>query len=72
MEDTQVPDSDVVKEHFPNDTDGFLYKMQPWFEFAPFLSGITIAFNRSMSLVHSEPYTTTGGVKKPARYRYNY
>ena len=39
MEDTQVPDSDMVKEYFPNDTDGFLYKMQPWFEFAPQLSG---------------------------------
>ncbi len=33
MEDAQVPDGDVVKEHFPNDTDGWLYKMQPWFEF---------------------------------------
>jgi hypothetical protein len=45
MEDTQVPDSDVVKEHFPNDTDGFLYKMQPWFEMAPFLSGYTMGFD---------------------------
>ena len=35
MEDAQTPDSDVVKEHFPNDTGGWLYKMQPWFEFAP-------------------------------------
>ena len=35
MEDAQVPDSDCVKEYFPNDTGGFLYKMQPWFEFAP-------------------------------------
>ena len=40
-----MPDSDVVKEHFPNDTDGFLYKMQPWFEFAPFPSGNSIAFD---------------------------
>ena len=36
MEDTQVPSSDVVKEHFPNDSDGFLYKMQPWFELPRF------------------------------------
>ena len=35
MEDAQTPDGDVVKEHFPNDTDGWLYKMQPWFEFGP-------------------------------------
>ena len=33
MEDAQCPDGDMVKEHFPNDADGFLYKMQPWFEF---------------------------------------
>ena len=33
MEDAQTPDGDVVKEYFPNDADGFLYKLQPWFEF---------------------------------------
>jgi hypothetical protein len=31
MEDTQVPTGDMVKEYYPNDSDGFLYKMQPWF-----------------------------------------
>ncbi|MFZ0828260.1 MAG: lamin tail domain-containing protein [Verrucomicrobiia bacterium] len=71
MEDTQVPSSDVVKEHFPNDTDGFLYKMQPWFEMAPFPSGATMAFNNN-AWCNLMPYTTTGGVKKPARYRYNF
>jgi regulation of enolase protein 1 (concanavalin A-like superfamily) len=71
MEDTQVPGSDVVKEHFPNDTDGFLYKMQPWFEMAPFPSGATMAFNNN-SWCNLMPYTTTGGVKKVARYRYNF
>jgi hypothetical protein len=71
MEDTQVPSSDVVKEHFPNDTDGFLYKMQPWFEMAPFPSGATMAFNNN-SWCNLMPYTTTGGVKKVARYRYNF
>ena len=45
MEDAQAPDSDVVKEHFPNDPDGWLYKMQPWFEFGPALSGNSIPFN---------------------------
>jgi hypothetical protein len=71
MEDTQVPSSDVVKEHFPNDPDGFLYKMQPWFEMAPFPSGATMAFNNN-AWCNLMPYTTTGGVKKPARYRYNF
>lgn len=71
MEDTQTPDSDVVKEHFPDDSGGWLYKMQPWFEFAPQPSGASIAFQAfaGCSLL---PYTTTGGVKKPARYRYDW
>ena len=34
MEDAQCPGGDIVKEHYPNDSDGFLFKMQPWFEFS--------------------------------------
>ena len=71
MEDAQTPDGDVVKEHFPNDTGGWLYKMQPWFEFAPLPSGSTIGFNNN-SWCNLMPYTTTGGAKKVARYRYNF
>ena len=71
MEDAQTPDSDLVKEHFPNDPDGFLYKMQPWFEFGPFPSGDSIPFNNN-AWCALNPYTTTGGVKKMARYRYNF
>jgi len=69
MEDTQVPSADVVKEHFPDDSDGYLYKMQPWFEMAPFPSGQSIATVQP-SWCNLMPYTTTGGVKKTARYRY--
>ena len=71
MEDAQVPGSDVVKEHWPNDADGFLYKMQPWFEFGPSPSGDSIPFNNN-SWCNLMPYTTTGGLKKVARYRYNF
>ena len=71
MEDAQTPDSDVVKEHFPNDKDGWLYKMQPWFEFGPTPSGISIPFNNN-SWCNFMPYLTTGGVKKVARYRWNF
>jgi CotH kinase protein/Lamin Tail Domain len=71
MEDAQCPGSDVVKEHWPNDDDGFLYKMQPWFEFAPALSGGVLNFD-NQSWCNIMPYTTTGGVKKTARYRYNF
>ena len=71
MEDTQVPAGDMVKEYFPNDPGGYLYKMQPWFEFAPFPTNSTIAFNMN-EWVTLNNYTTTGGAKKAARYRYNY
>lgn len=71
MEDTQTPDADVVKEHFPNDSGGWLYKMQPWFEFGPTPTGASIPFN-NVSWCNIMPYTTTGGVKKTARYRYNF
>lgn len=71
MEDAQTPDADVVKEYFPNDKDGWLYKMQPWFEFAPTPSGSRIGFN-NVSWCNLMPYTTTAGAKKTARYRYNF
>ncbi len=71
MEDTQVPTTDVIKEHFPNDDNGYMYKMQPWFEMAPQPSGSTIGYS-NMSWCNLMPYTTTGGVKKPARYRYSF
>ena len=71
MEDAQTPDSDVVKEHWPNDPDGWLYKMQPWFEFGPAPSGDAIIFNNN-SWCNLNAYTTTGGVKKTARYRYSW
>ncbi len=71
MEDTQVPDGDMVKEYFPNDTDGYMYKMQPWFEFAPFPDWNLILFNWNENVTLNS-YTTTGGAKKAARYRYNY
>ncbi|MGO8929591.1 MAG: lamin tail domain-containing protein, partial [Limisphaerales bacterium] len=71
MEDAQVPDGDMVKQYFPNDTGGYLYKMQPWFEFAPFPSGYTIG-GAAEAYCYLLPYVTTGGVKKVARYRYDF
>lgn len=70
MEDAQTPDGDVVKEHFPNDPDGWLYKMQPWFEFGPAPTGDSIPFNNN-AWCALNTYTTSG-VKKPAAYRYNF
>ncbi len=71
MEDAQTPDGDVVKERFPGDSNGYLYKMQPWFEFAPGVSIPSIGFNNN-SWCTLNSYTTTGGEKKAARFRYNY
>ncbi len=80
MEDTQTPDGDVVKQYWPNDSGGFLYKMQPWFEFnqpAGNNAGDIGNNNESWCNVMSRGvgvpnYLTTGGVKKLARYRWNY
>ena len=57
MEDTQCPDDDMVKEYFPNDDQGYLYKMQPWFEFDPLSSGSYVDFN-NVSWCTILPYTT--------------
>ncbi len=71
MEDAQTPSNDDVKEHFPNDSEGILYKLQPWFEMAPFPSGNSIGFT-NMAWCNLVNYTTSNGAKKKARYRYNF
>jgi hypothetical protein len=70
MEDTQVPGSEMIDEYFPDDSNGFLYKLQPWFEFDN-SNARTMGFSNNSwcTLVN---FTTTGGVKKLARYRWNY
>lgn len=74
MEDTQCPDADMLKEYFPDDDGGYLYKMQPWFEFGASASSQYVDFN-NVSWCAIMPYTTTtpaGRVKKAARYRYTF
>jgi hypothetical protein len=71
MEDTQTPDADVVKEHFPNDTGGWLYKVARWYEFTAFPSGYTLPDSLAAE-ARIMPYTTTDGTKKVARYRWNF
>ena len=71
MEDAQTPDGNMINEYFSNDSDGWLFKVARWYEFSPTPSGFlqpdTLAAE-AMIL----PYTTTGGLKKVARYRWNY
>ena len=72
MEDARVPNGDVVKSQFPNDSNGYLYKLQPWFETA-----MNQNADHSASWANEEwclllNWTTTGGAKKAARYRWHY
>src|SRR6185436_10433288 len=71
MEDSQRPNKDIVEQHFSNDADGHLYKMGSWFEFdsEPDSESYVNWINFRCNLM---PYTTTGGVKKTARYRYHF
>lgn len=64
-EDTQRPGEDPLEEWFPDDAEGSLFKTDFWDEFDD--SG-----NRHSTGVPNtlENFTTTGGVKKAARYRW--
>ena len=74
MEDTQVPGADMIKEYWPNDSNGLLYKNHSWFEgdVAQQSDGY-MNFN-NMSWCYLGKYTTTiNGVPnqyKLARYRW--
>ena len=75
MEDSQVPGGDLLAEYFPNDSNGFLYKNNAWFEFEPnFNSNQGLGFNNNSWCTLNRYNTTQGGVSGPklARYRWNY
>jgi len=65
MEDTQQPGGDYLKEWFPNDANGRLHKAQDWVEFQD--NGMSALGDLRATL---GKFTTTGGVKKVARYRW--
>lgn len=64
-EDAQQPNRDVVSEFFPNDDAGDLHKIEDWFEFDD--SGDNKLGNVDATL---QDFTTAGGAKKTARYRW--
>ncbi|HHY86396.1 MAG TPA: hypothetical protein GYA07_12825 [Verrucomicrobia bacterium] len=64
--DSQQPNSDYVRSWFPNDERGELFKTDDWFEFN---DSVAMEFNVDATL---QNFTTTGGVKKKARYRWNW
>jgi hypothetical protein len=64
--DTQQPDSQFMRTWFPDDDRGEIFKIDDWFEFN---DSVAREFNVDARL---ENYTTTGGAKKQARYRWSW
>lgn len=63
-------DSDYIRTWFPDQDEGELYKIDDWFEFYVDGNG---EFQRRFNVnAQLGVYTTTGGVKKQARYRWNW
>ncbi|HXG47675.1 MAG TPA: lamin tail domain-containing protein, partial [Methylomirabilota bacterium] len=66
MDDSQQPNGDMADQWYPEGEGGNLHKIQLWFEFDDNASGFSAG---GASLGN---FTTTGGQKKLARYRYNW
>jgi len=66
FEDVQQPNGNMVDEYYPEGVGGDLHKIQLWFEFDDAAS----SFNPTGADLRK--YTTTGGIKKLARYRWNW
>ncbi|MCI0540109.1 MAG: lamin tail domain-containing protein, partial [Verrucomicrobiales bacterium] len=64
FEDSQQPNREFVEEWFPDDPAGDFYKIEDWFEFDD------AGFNFSNVDASLQLFTTTGGEKKLARYRW--
>src|SRR5262249_37445685 len=76
MEDTQTPGADQIKELWPNDSNGFLYKNNSWFEGAPTLDGGEyMSFKMPTWCLLDRFVTTVDGIPgqyKLGRYRWMY
>lgn len=70
MEDTQVGSGDFISSYFPNDDQGDLFKINPWFEFTS-ESGTSLNFSNN-GWADMNDYRTTGNARKLARYRWNW
>lgn len=64
--DSQQPDGEYVDSWLPDSEGGELYKIDDWFEFTP------DAFREFNVDATMGDFTTTGGVKKKARYRWSW
>ena len=70
MEDTQVGSSDFVKSWWSTDSDGDLFKMQPWFEFDDG-TGNSFGFQNN-SWCYLQNYQGADGKRKMERFRWNW
>ena len=64
--DSQQPNASFVRSWFADDNNGQIFKIDDWFEFN---DSVAREFNIDATL---QNFTTTGGVKKQARYRWNW
>jgi hypothetical protein len=64
--DSQQADADYISGWFPDDDRGEIFKTDDWFEFD---DSVNREFNIDATL---QDFTTTGGAKKQARYRWNW
>lgn len=64
--DSQQVNGDFIEGWFPGDDEGEIFKIDDWFEFN---DGEERQFNVDATL---QVFTTTGGEKKKARYRWNW
>ena len=71
MEDTETPGSDVINSRYPDDSDGSLFKLQPWFEQADVATGASGTVN-NQSWCTLTKFRGADGQHKRARYRWNY
>jgi hypothetical protein len=66
FDDAQQPNGDLTDEFYPEGKDGELHKIQVWYEFDD------AASNFSGRGANFGNYTTTGGIKKMAVYRWTF
>ena len=68
MEDSQQPNSDMIAEWFPDDTDGQLFKIEDWFEFPD--NGFDFASNNDADLLRRTILLNGTQTLYPAPYRF--
>jgi hypothetical protein len=72
MEDVQVPGSDFIEEYYPEDANGDLRKINPWFEMNDGAVGTLSFANVSWAALMRFEAPAGSGNLKPARYRWNW